>query len=113
LIHELGHALLHGEELPKSQEVAEVEVESVAYIVCDALGLDSGEYSFPYVTGWAEGSTDVVKETAGRTIGCAKHILEGLEVALPPPGWTHRKGPALGRMREGRIRPVPCNPSNP
>jgi hypothetical protein len=39
---------------------AEVEVESVAYIVCDALGLDSGDYSFPYVTRWAEGSEELV-----------------------------------------------------
>jgi antirestriction protein ArdC len=50
LIHELGHALLHAEGPITSREVAEVEVESVAFIVCDALGLDSGEYSFPYVT---------------------------------------------------------------
>ena len=55
LIHELGHALLHGEELPRSKEVAEVEVESVAYIVCDAIGLDSGDYSFAYVARWADG----------------------------------------------------------
>jgi hypothetical protein len=41
LIHELGHALLHSEGPVGSREVAEVEVESVAYIVCDALGLDS------------------------------------------------------------------------
>jgi hypothetical protein len=80
LIHELGHALLHAEGVVASREVAEVEVESVAYVVCDALGLDSGEYSFPYVTRWAEGSSDVVKETAERAIGCAKAILGSLEL---------------------------------
>ena len=79
LIHEFGHALLHSEELPSSKEAAEVEVESVAFIVCDALGLDSGEYSFPYVTRWAEGSNELVRQTAERAIGCAKAILEGLE----------------------------------
>jgi antirestriction protein ArdC len=83
LIHELGHALLHGEGRVASREIAEVEVESVAFIVCDALGLDSADYSFPYVTRWAEGSTDLVKETAERTIGCAKQILGGLEVRSP------------------------------
>jgi hypothetical protein len=57
LIHELGHALLHAEGPVASREAAEVEVESVAFMVCDALGLDSGEYSFPYVTRWAEGSS--------------------------------------------------------
>jgi antirestriction protein ArdC len=75
LIHELGHALLHSDEVRRSKEVAEVEVESVAYIVCDAIGLDSGEYSFAYVARWAEGSTDLLKETGERVIACAKEIL--------------------------------------
>ena len=66
LIHELGHALLHSDEPPRCKEVAEVEVESVAFIVCDAIGLDSGDYSFAYVARWAEGSTDLLKETGGR-----------------------------------------------
>jgi hypothetical protein len=80
LIHELGHALLHSDELPRSKEVAEVEVESVAYIVCDAVGFDSGDYSFPYVTRWSVGSTDLLKETGERVIACAKNILESLEI---------------------------------
>ncbi|MGH2756013.1 MAG: hypothetical protein ACRDLB_16490 [Actinomycetota bacterium] len=62
-----------------SRDIAEVEVESVAFIVCDALGLDSGEYSFPYVTHWAEGSEEIAKQTAERAIGCAKQILAVLE----------------------------------
>jgi antirestriction protein ArdC len=78
LVHELGHALLHSDELPRSKEVAEVEVESVAYIVCDAMGLDSGDYSFAYVARWSEGSTDLLKETGERVIECAKGILEAL-----------------------------------
>jgi hypothetical protein len=60
--------------------VAEVEVESVAYVVCEALGLESGGYIFPYVTRWAEGSSDLVRDTAERAIGCAKEILAVLEV---------------------------------
>ena len=79
LIHELAHALLHAGDPPKSKEVAEVEVESVAYLVCDSLDLDSGEYSFPYVTCWAQGSEKVVKETAERAIRCARMILLALE----------------------------------
>lgn len=78
LIHELAHALLHREEMPRSKEVAEVEVESVAYIVCDALGLDSGDYSFAYVARWTEGSTNVVKETAERVIAYSRRILANL-----------------------------------
>ena len=79
LIHQLGHVLLHSEGPVLSREVAEVEVESVAYIVCDALGLDSGDYSFAYVARWSDGSSDLVKDTAERVVRCAKEILEGLE----------------------------------
>lgn len=79
LIHELGHALLHSEEPPQSKEVAEVEVESLAFIVCDAIGLDSGDYSFAYVARWAEGSIDLLKETGERVMACAREILQQLE----------------------------------
>jgi hypothetical protein len=51
LVHELAHALLHGDEVVRPREIQEVEVESVAYIVCDALGLDTSDYSFAYVAG--------------------------------------------------------------
>ena len=78
LAHEVGHALLHGEELPVSREVAEVEVESVAYIVCDALGLDTSGYSFAYVARWSDGATELIKDSAERVIRCAKQILERL-----------------------------------
>ena len=81
LIHELAHALLHSEGPVASREIAEVEVESVAFIVCEALGLDSGEYSFPYVTRWAEGDVEMVKTAAERAIVCGKAILERLEAS--------------------------------
>ena len=53
MIHRLVYrsSMLHGltrsshcEKLPKSREIAEVEVESVAYIVCDAVGFDASGY---------------------------------------------------------------------
>jgi hypothetical protein len=83
LIHELGHALLHSAELPRSKEVAEVEVESVAYIVCDAIGLDSGDYSFGYVATWSGGDIEKIKATGERVTGCARLILAGLKALAP------------------------------
>jgi antirestriction protein ArdC len=79
LVHELCHALLHGDEVARSREIQEVEVESVAYIVCDALGLDTSDYSFAYVARWSDGITELVKDTAEGVIGCAKQVLEQLE----------------------------------
>jgi len=78
LVHELGHALLHSEEA-SSREIAEVEVESTAFVVLDALGLSSDDYSFPYVARWSNGNVDLVKASAERAATCANHILEGLE----------------------------------
>lgn len=76
LVHELAHALLHGEERPKSREIAEVEVESVAFIVLDALGLASDDYSFPYVARWSGGEVEFVKSSAEKVITCAKPFLD-------------------------------------
>ena len=67
--------MLHANNPPKTAAIAEVEVESVAFIVCYALGLDTGDYSFAYVARWSAGSEDLIRATAGRAIHCAKSIL--------------------------------------
>lgn len=56
-VHEIAHALLHGkdgEQKDAHRGMKEVQAESVAYTVCKALGIDSSEYTFGYVTGWAD-----------------------------------------------------------
>jgi antirestriction protein ArdC len=78
LVHELGHALLHGDGVQRSREIAEVEVESVAFIVCDALDLDTSDYSFAYVARWSDGDSALIRPTGDRVVGCARSILEGL-----------------------------------
>ena len=83
LAHEIAHALLHdGFEGPR--ELAECEAESVAYIVCDGIGLDSGDYSFGYVAGWAGGGEEArnaIGASGGRIQQAAHHILDALEKA--------------------------------
>ena len=79
LIHEIAHSFLHGKEdggalMPSATK--EVEAESVAYTVCSALGIDTSEYTFPYVTAWAsktdnnalKDSMDRIRETASEII---------------------------------------------
>jgi antirestriction protein ArdC len=50
MAHELGHVVLHNPEEQRKRSVdrptAELEAESVAYVVCRELGIDSGSYSF-------------------------------------------------------------------
>lgn len=58
-LHETSHATLHSKEKmnensdKKSRNQKECEAESVAYVVCQHYGLDTAEYSFPYVAGWS------------------------------------------------------------
>lgn len=83
LAHEIAHALLH--ESFESRALAELEAESTAYIVCQALGIDSSDYSFGYVATWAGGSTNAIAsikaccERIQRTSGCILGALETLE----------------------------------
>lgn len=51
LIHEIAHSIMHHEKY--SNRKAEVEAESVAFVVCSALGLDTRDYSFEYIATWS------------------------------------------------------------
>jgi antirestriction protein ArdC len=86
LAHELAHIELgHGtEDCTDRRSRREVEAESVAYVVTMALGLDTSDYSLPYVAGWAERGkeAEVMAETAERVIGTARRILAALEADL-------------------------------
>src|SRR5215210_7289097 len=63
LAHELGHVRADHEgrfadtyhRSVDCRGIAEIEAESIAYLVTTAAGLDSGGYSVPYVAGWSGG----------------------------------------------------------
>ena len=59
-IHECAHALLHDPDknmltANTTRNDKEVQAESVAYIVASRYGLDTSEYSFPYIASWSQG----------------------------------------------------------
>jgi hypothetical protein len=77
LAHELAHVLLHdGVQAAARRELAEVEAESVAYLVCHSAGLASNDYSLPYVARWSGGDPAQVRLTAERVITTARRVLE-------------------------------------
>ncbi len=85
-VHELAHIRCQhltgarvGENLHRGRR--ETEAESVAYIVCKALGLDTAAYSDAYVMGWADGDIDLVKQCAQTVLRVAKQILTDLTPA--------------------------------
>ena len=58
LIHETAHARYHDitdKEHRLKRSDMEIQAESIAYIVTNHFGLDTSDYSFGYVAGWAQG----------------------------------------------------------
>ena len=80
LIHEIAHSRLHSERAEQAMDKSErpdrntreVQAESIAFVVCSRYGIDTSEYSFPYVGSWSAGkdtpelkaSLAVIQETA-------------------------------------------------
>jgi hypothetical protein len=57
----------------------ECEAEGVAYIVADALELDTSAYSVVYGAGWLQGrDIDTIRETSERVIQAARVTLDDL-----------------------------------
>ena len=82
LAHEIAHALLH--ENFESWALAELEAESVAYVVCQSMGIDSSDYSFGYVATWAGGGDQAIagiKASGERIQKTAATILRAFEPA--------------------------------
>ena len=81
-IHECAHSLLHDKDIMMSNHVEkdrmtkEIEAESCAFCVCAAFNLDTGDYSFPYISGWSKehdmkelkSSLDLIRKTSGEFI---------------------------------------------
>lgn len=93
LIHEIVHAKLHDREVleqtgeEKDQRTKEIEAESIAYTVCQYFGLDTSDYSFPYIAGWSDNLKmwelrtfmDAIRRTAGEFIKELEEKMKELE----------------------------------
>jgi N-terminal domain of anti-restriction factor ArdC len=97
LAHELAHIRLHNPDThpagpQPSRARAEVEAESVAYLVCTHAGLDTAGYTIPYVALWSDGNLDLVADTAEHAVTAARAITSGLHahLELPTPDTTPR-----------------------
>lgn len=93
LIHEIAHAKLHalpvkdGEITGKHQKnrrTREVEAESVAYVVSQHFGIETGESSFAYITGWSKGKElDELKSSLDCICSTAGKIIDDIESNIP------------------------------
>ncbi len=86
--HEAAHKLLHD---PKSEIVTaksprnekEVQAESVAFMVAEKFGIDTSEYSFPYIASWSEGKQlEQLKNALQEIQSAAKQISNAIDSEL-------------------------------
>ncbi|MGC1184931.1 MAG: ArdC-like ssDNA-binding domain-containing protein [Candidatus Dormiibacterota bacterium] len=86
LAHELAHAVLHGPDFQGTRALAELEAESVAYLVCQELGVDSSDYSLGYVATWSGGGPEaarLISATGARILRGLAAVLEPIRPSLP------------------------------
>ena len=94
-IHEMAHQKLHAIDHEKSvehqtRESKEVEAESVAYVVCQHLGINTSDYSFGYVAGWSDekevpelkASLNTIRNAAADMIHAIDEKLEHIRGAI-------------------------------
>lgn len=120
-LHETAHSILHRRTGPKvDRETAEVEAESVAYVVCQYFGLDTSDYSFGYIAGWSSGkdlpelqaSLSTIQKTAHSLIIDIRCSMEGhtnnLDTALPAEkaDGKEREKPSLSAVTEEKAVPA-------
>lgn len=87
-LHETAHKLLHDPDLKiatvqSARNEKEVQAESTAFIVAEKLGLDTSEYSFPYIASWSDGKQlDQLTKVLDEIQQAAKKISHAIESEL-------------------------------
>ena len=81
MVHEISHSMLHSNaDDEKERTTKEVEAESVAYTVCNYLGLDTSDYSFGYIGGWSrDRELSELKESLSTIKDTSSKIIKDLE----------------------------------
>ena len=79
LAHEVAHELMHHGERRKStsKRVRETEAEAVAFVVCSAIGLDTGSAAQDYI-GLYGGDAKLLAETMEAVQQVASQILNAI-----------------------------------
>ena len=84
LAHEWAHVQLNHADanLLGGRHVAEVEAESVAFLLMGTVGIDTTGYTIPYVSGWSGGNPDLVRATAEHVLAATGTMIGRLEQRL-------------------------------
>jgi hypothetical protein len=79
LAHELGHVMLHGPDSEVSSDIAEVEAESVAFVLAARFGLNTSDYSLDYIAGWAAADPKAIEGTASRVVKASQSAMKAFD----------------------------------
>jgi antirestriction protein ArdC len=79
LAHELAHELLHrgGRRGSTSRRMRETEAEATAFVVCHAVGLETGSAACDYIQLW-NGDAQLLTESLGQVRQSASQMLTAL-----------------------------------
>ena len=79
LSHELAHELLHrgDRRATTNKRIRETEAKATAYVVCQAVGLETGSAASDYIQLW-NGDVEVLTESLGYIRQAASQMLEAL-----------------------------------
>jgi hypothetical protein len=79
LTHEIAHEMLHrgDRRTLTTKQVRETEAEAVAFVVCQAIGLETGTASTDYIQLW-HGDADLLRESLEAVQQTAAVILGGI-----------------------------------
>ena len=79
MVHELSHSLLHQRDREKqpTRMVRETEAEATAFVVCEAIGLETKTASSDYIAAY-KGQKDTLAKSLQRIQQTASEIIEGI-----------------------------------
>jgi len=80
LVHEMGHEILHYGKDAKSRNktVRETEAEAVAFVVCEAVGLETNTAAVDYIQLY-DGKKETLMESLERIQQTASEIIRGIQ----------------------------------
>ena len=116
MIHEIAHAKLHNlearqkeaaEGIEKDRRTIEVEAESIAYVVCQRYGIQTGDNSFGYIASWSKDKELPQLKSSLNTISkTAYEMIKGMDRILGEILSDKNKESVLGHLDENKEKSV-------
>ena len=104
MVHELAHVIIHHNDqvMPASKKVRETEAEAVAFVVCQAVGLDTNSAASDYIQLY-QGDRETLVASMGRIQKTAAEIIDGVL------GEGQSKAPGSAGERMRAPEPLPAH----